>query len=252
MDAELARALVVAADLLANARAITVLTGAGVSAESGIGTFRDAQSGLWSHFDPQQLASQAGFAADPGLVWRWYMHRLAQVNATHPNPGHLALASLERLAPAFTLITQNVDNLHERAGSHTVLHVHGHIDRFHCNDCQTPYTLRDEDLTAPMPPGCRFCTGYVRPSVVWFGEMLPERELRAAWQAAETCDIFLLIGTSGVVYPAAQLPALARRNGAPIIEINPEPSDLSPLVDICLRAPSGVALPQLLAKMTAS
>jgi len=252
MDAELARSLVVAADLLANARAITVLTGAGVSAESGIGTFRDAQSGLWSHFDPQQLASQAGFAADPGLVWRWYMHRLAQVEAATPNPGHLVLAALERLADTFTLVTQNVDDLHERGGSRTALHVHGHIDRFHCNDCQAPYTLRTEDRTAPMPPGCPFCTGYVRPSVVWFGEMLPERELRAAWQAAETCDIFLLIGTSGVVYPAAQLPTLARRNGAPIIEINPEPSDLAPLVDICLRAPSGVALPQLLAKMTAS
>jgi NAD-dependent deacetylase len=249
MDEELARTLVVAADLLANARAIAVLTGAGVSAESGVSTFRDAQSGLWSHFDPLQLASQEGFITDPGLVWRWYMHRLAMVEAAAPNPGHVALAEMERLAPMFTLITQNVDDLHERAGNAHTLHLHGHIGRFFCNECQTPYTLRTDDRTAPMPPACKFCTGYVRPGVVWFGEMLPERELSAAWQSADACDLFLVIGTSGVVYPASQLPLQARRHGTPLIEINPEPSELSPLVDICLRAPSGAVLPQLVARM---
>lgn len=249
MDAELTRSLVVAADLLANAQAVAVLTGAGVSAESGVSTFRDAQSGLWSHFDPLQLASPEGFAADPGLVWRWYMHRLAAVEAASPNPGHLALAQLERLAPGFTLITQNVDDLHERAGNVHTLHLHGHIGRFFCQTCQTPYTLRPEDRTAPMPPVCRFCPGYIRPGVVWFGEILPERELRAAWQAADACDLFLVIGTSGVVYPASQLPLRARRHGAPIIEINPEASELSPLADICLRGPSGVVLPHLVAQM---
>lgn len=246
MDAELTRSLAMAADLLARAQAVAVLTGAGVSAESGVSTFRDAQTGLWSHFDPQQLASQAGFVADPGLVWRWYMHRLAVVEAATPNPGHLALAALERQTPHFTLITQNVDDLHERAGSARTLHLHGHIARFFCNTCQTPYTLRPDDRTAPMPPECKFCAGYIRPGVVWFGEMLPEREMRAAWQAADTCDLFLVIGTSGVVYPASQLPVRARRHGAPIIEVNPETSELSAMADICLRGPSGVVLPQLL------
>jgi len=249
MDAAWTRSLAAAADLLANAQAVAVLTGAGVSAESGISTFRDAQSGLWSHFDPQQLASQEGFAADPGLVWRWYMHRLAAVEAAAPNPGHLALAALERQTPTFTLITQNVDDLHERAGNTHTLHLHGHIARFFCNECQTPYTLRPDDRTAPMPPVCKFCTGYIRPGVVWFGEMLPEYEMRAAWRAADTCDLFLVIGTSGVVYPASQLPARARRHGTPIIEINPEPSELSALADICLRGPSGAVLPQLVTQL---
>lgn len=249
MNTAWTRSLAAAADLLANAQAVAVLTGAGVSAESGISTFRDAQSGLWSHFDPQQLASQEGFAADPGLVWRWYMHRLAAVEAAAPNPGHLALAALERQTPTFTLITQNVDDLHERAGNTHTLHLHGHIARFFCNECQTPYMLHPDDRTAPMPPACKFCTGYIRPGVVWFGEMLPEQEMRAAWRAADTCDLFLVIGTSGVVYPASQLPARARRRGTPIIEINPEPSELSALADICLRGPSGTVLPQLVTKL---
>ena len=154
MDAELTRSLIVAADLMADAQTVVVLTGAGVSAESGISTFRDAQSGLWSDFDPLQLASPEGFAADPGLVWRWYMHRLIAVEAATPNPGHLALAELERLAPAFTLITQNVDDLHERAGNAHTLHLHGRIGHFFCCECQTPYTLRPDDLTSPMPPVC--------------------------------------------------------------------------------------------------
>ncbi len=249
MDAELTRSLVVAADLLANAQAVVVLTGAGVSAESGVSTFRDAQSGLWSNFDPLQLASQEGFAADPGLVWTWYMHRLAMVEAAAPNPGHLALTEMEHLAPMFTLITQNVDDLHERAGTAHTLHLHGRIGHFFCSECQTPYTLRPDDRTAPMPPVCKFCSGYVRPGVVWFGEMLPEREMSAAWRAADACDLFLVVGTSGVVYPASQLPLRARRRGTPVIEINPEPSELSSLVDICLRAPSGLVLPHLVARM---
>lgn len=251
MKTEMTNPLAQAALLLTNARHIAVLTGAGVSAESGISTFRDAQSGLWSRFDPQQLASQEGFAADPGLVWRWYMHRLAAVEAAAPNPGHLALAALERQAPIFTLITQNVDDLHERAGSARPLHLHGHITRFFCNDCRAPYALHPEDRTAPMPPVCTVCSGYIRPGVVWFGELLPEEEMRAAWRAADACDLFLVIGTSGVVYPAAHLPVRARRHGAAIIEINPEPSDISPMADLRLRAPSGVALPQLLAMMRA-
>ncbi|HXF61891.1 MAG TPA: Sir2 family NAD-dependent protein deacetylase, partial [Caldilineaceae bacterium] len=137
-----------AAALLKRAARVACLTGAGVSAESGIATFRDAQTGLWSKFDPQQLASQEGFAADPGLVWRWYMDRLATVDTVAPNPGHFALAALEARLPDFTLITQNVDDLHERAGSRRVLHLHGTIARFRCNRCDAPYSLRDADRAA--------------------------------------------------------------------------------------------------------
>lgn len=249
MTKQLEELIALAANIMAHARYITVLTGAGASAESGVGTFRDAQTGLWSRFDPQQLASQEGFATDPGMVWRWYMHRLAMVEGAQPNPGHEALAALERTALQFTLVTQNVDDLHERAGNRNILHLHGHIGRFHCNGCKTPYTLRAGDREAPLPPCCPFCTDYVRPNVVWFGEMLPELEIREAWRAAEGCDVFLVIGTSGVVYPAAQLPALARRHGAHVIEINSERSALSDLAGVMLLGPSGRILPMLLDKL---
>lgn len=249
MNAMLREPIEQAASLIASARRIALLTGAGVSAESGVGTFRDAQTGLWSRFDPQQLASQEGFAQDPDMVWRWYMHRLAIVEQAQPNPGHQAIAALERLIPEVTLITQNVDDLHERAGSSGVLHLHGHIGQFHCNECQAPYTLRPGDRESPMPPGCIHCTGYIRPGVVWFGEMLPERALHRAWTAAERCDLFLVIGTSGVVYPAAQLPLIAKRSGSRVIEINPEASALSPWADVLLLERSGEVLPIVVEKV---
>ena len=240
-------AIAQAAAVLAGASRIAVLTGAGVSAESGVATFRDAQTGLWSHFDAHQLASQAGFNADPGLVWGWYMHRLAMVEAAQPNPGHRALAALADHVQALTLITQNVDDLHERAGSQRVLHLHGHIGRFHCNECGAAYYLGDEDRHAALPPVCRLCNGYVRPGVVWFGEMLPDRILDEAWRAAERCEVFLVVGTSGVVYPAAQLPVVAQRHGAQVIDVNTEPSLLSEFADIVLLGPSGETLPAVLA-----
>lgn len=246
MNEKLESLIDMAAEIVAPAQHIAVLTGAGVSAESGVGTFRDAQTGLWSHFDPQQLASQEGFTADPGRVWRWYMHRLDIVRRAQPNPGHVALAALETIVPAFALITQNVDDLHERAGSRNVLHLHGRIGRFHCNGCGLPYTLRPEDWEAPMPPTCAFCTDYVRPSVVWFGELLPAHELAEAHRRTEQCDVFLVIGTSGVVYPAAHLPVIAKQRGAPVIEVNPEASALSEIADIWLPGPSGEVLPKLL------
>ncbi len=238
-----------AASLLTMARRVVVFTGAGVSAESGIGTFRDALTGHWSRFDPQQLASQEGFAADPGLVWRWYIERLTSVENALPNRGHAAIAVLETIFPEFTLVTQNVDDLHERAGNRNVLHLHGHIGRFHCNGCGAPYTRCAGDREAPMPPQCPFCTDYVRPSVVWFGEMLPEQEMFQAWSAAERCDVLLVVGTSGVVYPAAQLPTLARRRGARVIEVNVEESALSDIAEITLLGPSGVILPRLVDAM---
>lgn len=251
MNEELQRAIAQAAAVLARASRVAVLTGAGVSAESGVATFRDAQTGLWSHFDAQQLASQAGFSADPGLVWGWYMHRLAMVEAAQPNPSHRALAALAGHVQTLTLITQNVDDLHERAGSQRVLHLHGHIGRFHCNECGASYYLRPEDRQASLPPVCHLCNGYVRPGVVWFGEMLPDRILDEAWQAAERCDVFLVAGTSGVVYPAAQLPVVAQRHGACVIDVNTEPSLQSEYADIVLLGPSGETLPAVLAALPA-
>ena len=234
-----------ASQRLAQAKRIVCLTGAGVSAESGVATFRDAQTGLWSKFDPQRLASQAGFAADPGLVWRWYMARLASVENATPNPGHLALARLEALSSAFTLVTQNVDDLHERAGSQQVLHIHGCINRFRCNYCQAEHPLQPHERQQGLPPTCVRCGDQVRPAVVWFGEALPGQVVDVAWREAERCDVLLVVGTSGVVYPVAQLPALAKRAGAIVIDINPECTPISTLADIFLQGAGGVVLPQV-------
>ncbi len=238
--------LLAAAKLIAEAKSIFCLTGAGVSAESGVATFRDAQTGLWSNFDPAALASQDGFARDPGLVWRWYMERLTTVEQAMPNAGHQALASLEAEATRFTLVTQNVDNLHERAGSHQVLHIHGRITRFRCNLCALEHPLQLHERDQAEPPRCANCGAWVRPDVVWFGENLPGRVLDAAWRAAEHCDVILVAGTSGVVYPAAQLPLVAKQHGAVVIDINPECTPISEIADLFLQGRSALLLPQIL------
>ena len=235
-----------ASEMLRSAPAVACLTGAGVSAESGVPTFRDAQTGLWSAFDPLRLASPDGFADDPGLVWRWYMERLGGVEKATPNPGHWALAEMARRWPGFRLITQNVDDLHERAGSTGVIHLHGSIARFHCNRCGAAHSLQAGERTAAQPPHCLACGGNVRPSVVWFGENLPTDALDGAVEAVTNCDLLLVVGTSGLVYPAAELPQIAKRAGSRVIEINPQPGPLSPLADISLRGASGVILPRLL------
>ena len=239
-----------AAQALAQAHNIVCLTGAGVSAESGVATFRDAQTGLWSKFDPQRLASQEGFADDPGLVWRWYMERLRTVEAAAPNPGHRALAQLESRVATFTLVTQNVDNLHERAGSRQVYHIHGRINHFRCNYCRTEYTLQAHEQTQEQPPICPHCSELVRPDVVWFGESLPVDVVDIAWRAAESCDIMLVVGTSGVVYPVAQLPLVAKRAGALVIDVNPHCTPISEMADIFLQGAGGLILPQLLDALT--
>jgi len=235
-----------AVEMLRSAAAVACLTGAGVSAESGVPTFRDAQSGLWARYDPERLASPQGFADDPGLVWRWYMERLAGVEKAMPNPGHLALAEMARRWPDFALITQNVDDLHERAGSRDVIHLHGTIAHFHCQRCGATHKLHPDEQSAPQPPACALCSGPIRPSVVWFGEALPESALTAALDSVAACDLLLVVGTSGLVYPAAQLPLIAKRAGSRVIEINPQPGPLSSLADVSLRGPSGEILPQLL------
>lgn len=241
----------VAAAQLAAARRVVCLTGAGVSAESGVPTFRDAQRGLWTRFNPEELASQAGFSADPGLVWRWYMSRLGMVEEARPNLGHLALATLETLVPEFTLVTQNVDDLHERAGNRSVVHLHGNIARFRCNRCRAEHTLRAADRSAAKPPRCRHCGDRVRPNVVWFGEMLPRDAIDNAEQVVTSCDVLIVAGASGVVYPAALLPHRAKVVGATVIDVNPDFGATAEIADLFLQGPSGVILPKLIEEMAA-
>ncbi|CAN5617857.1 NAD-dependent deacylase [soil metagenome] len=249
---QLAEHITEAAQILATAKRIVCLTGAGVSAESGISTFRDAQTGLWSHFDAQQLASQAGFAADPGLVWRWYMQRLQTVEAAAPNPGHIALAQLAQMTPKFTLITQNVDDLHERAASGNlpdpVFHIHGRITQFHCNVCGFEHTLQPAERIQALPPTCQQCHHLVRPAVVWFGEALPARVYTQAQHAIAQCDVMLVVGTSGVVYPVAEWPFAAQQRGASVIDVNPICTPISEMADLFLQGPGGEILPKLLAE----
>ena len=228
---------------LATARNITILTGAGVSAESGIKTFRDPD-GLWAKLNPMELASVNGFMSNPELVWDWYQHRRNIVNQSEPNPGHYAIAEMEGIFPKFSLITQNVDRLHQRAGSKKVWELHGNIIDNHCFSCRKPF-LGEVSLPEKQLPVCPECGGKIRPSVVWFGEMLPQDVLAYSEKAAQTCDVFFSVGTSAEVFPAANLPIIAGRSGALVVEINPNKTSLSSYTDIHIQEPSGVALPEI-------
>ncbi len=232
---------------LYEAEHVAVLTGAGISAESGIATFRDPD-GLWAKFNPIELASMDGFMSNPGLVWSWYQHRRKVIYSNKPNPGHYAIAEMQELFPKFTLITQNVDRLHHRAGSRDVYELHGNIIENYCVDCKTPCEeeINTDEEEAPL---CKSCGGKIRPNVVWFGEMLPFEALRSSEEAAIACDVFFSVGTSAEVYPAANLPVIAKNHGAYVIEVNPNATAISPYMDTCLSAPSGEALPELLTKL---
>ena len=231
-------------DLLKSARHIAVLTGSGVSAESGVPTFRDAQSGLWADFKPEELATPEAFAANPQRVWDWYAWRRERVGSVEPNAGHVALAGLQRQASQFTLITQNVDGLHQRAGSTGVLEFHGNILANRCFEEQV--ALDDDDIEPGRPPTCRRCGAYVRPGVVWFGEAIDPPVMQAAFTASADCDVFISAGTSSEVYPAAGLMEIAREAAATIIEVNPAATPLSALADHALRGTSATVLPTLL------
>jgi NAD-dependent deacetylase len=233
-----------AAAHLRRARHVCVLTGAGISAESGIPTFRDAQEGLWAQYSPLDLATPEGFERDPELVWRWYEWRREMIRAARPNPGHVALVELARQMPRLTLVTQNVDGLHQRAGSPHVLEYHGNILRDRCTVEQV-VAERAEDSRTSSLPRCASCGGLLRPDVVWFGEMIPRHALVEADAAAADCDAFLSIGTSSLVYPAAGLAEVALRRGVPVIEVNLNPTDLSPHADVVLRGSAGRVLPAL-------
>jgi NAD-dependent deacetylase len=230
-------------DRLRRAKRVAALTGAGISAESGVPTFREAQTGLWARFDPQELATPQAFQRDPRLVWSWYAWRRELVAKAQPNPGHLALVEMEKRFPNFTLVTQNVDGLHRLAGSQAVIELHGNIRRTKC--FQEGCIVETWAETGEAPPRCPQCGGPLRPDVVWFGEALPERALAEAYAAARACEVFFSIGTSALVQPAASLPLLALEAGAVVVEVNPDDTPLTQLATFSLRGPAGVVLPQL-------
>ena len=251
MDAALQNAV----QALKHARRVTVLTGAGVSKESGVPTYRDALTGLWANYSFEDLASPQGYMRDPAMVWDWYEERRSQLKVVQPNPGHIALAQLAARYDQFLLITQNVDDLHERGGSSDVIHLHGHLMLTRCfSDCRgNPTRIEPKDyvMRDTSPPLCPYCGRWLRPDVVWFTEMLPQADFQRAQKASLSCDVMLVVGTSGMVYPAASLPSLADAAGAVVIEVNPEPTDISHLAGIQLRGPSGEILPQLVGALDA-
>lgn len=228
---------------LRKAKKIAVLTGAGISAESGVPTFRDAQTGIWAHFDPEELATPEAFRRNPERVWLWYQSRRESMAQVKPNAGHYALAEWETRATSFSIATQNIDGLHRRAGSQTVYEIHGNIHRTKCLQENTIVDSWTDD--GSVPPPCPRCGGWLRPDVVWFGEMLPASEMERAQADALNCDVYLSIGTSAIVYPAAGLPMMARGAGKTLVEINPESTPLTPTVDFFLKGKSGEILPEL-------
>ncbi|MFI7307304.1 SIR2 family NAD-dependent protein deacylase [Micromonospora aurantiaca] len=259
--------------LLAAARRPVVFTGAGMSAESGVPTFRDAQTGLWQRYDPQELATPAAFRADPALVWGWYEARRRGVRRAEPHPGHRAVAAIVARLPDTVVITQNVDDLHERGGVPAPVRLHGSLFAPRCSACARPAPI-PEDATAPeddaapgdgvasgdavapggmpappdgrvTPPACAGCGAPVRPGVVWFGEALPSAALDAAVGAASGCDLLLTVGTSALVHPAAEIPLVAARLGAPVVQVNPVPTPLDAICAVNLRGPAGEVLPAL-------
>jgi NAD-dependent deacetylase len=243
MDDTIARAR----KLVDHARRLAVLTGAGISAESGIPTFREAQTGLWAQYDPMQLATEEGFRADPALVWRWYAWRRGLVAGAQPNAGHRALAAAQSRFGRLAVITQNVDGLHARAGSADLVELHGNIMRTVCLEGCGFMEAVPERLPPGEPPTCPRCAGWLRPAVVWFGEMLDPEALEFAVAEAAQCDAMLVVGTSGLVYPAAGLPVGARQAGAPVITVNPAPTELDRLAAVCIRGTAAEVLPRLLA-----
>ncbi|WP_208012857.1 NAD-dependent deacylase [Nesterenkonia salmonea] len=244
------------AEVVRSASRVAVLTGAGISAESGVPTFREAQTGLWEQFSAEDLATPEAFHQAPALVWTWYRWRQALILQVDPNPGHTALARWQRQLGAaggdLSITTQNVDDLHERAGAQVLAHLHGSIFDHRCAECSQLADLPEPDydgLVLPPeptdPPSCGECGGTLRPGVVWFGEMLPVDAFDSAAATIRSADLVVVAGTSGIVQPAASLPLLALERGTPLVEVNPEETDISDAMDYCLRGPSGTMLPAL-------
>lgn len=231
-------------DAVRNCRSCVVLTGAGISAESGVPTFR-GKEGLWGKFEPEELATMSAFMSNPKIVWEWYKWRREVIGEVKPNPGHYALCDLEESFERFTLITQNVDSLHQSAGSKNILELHGNIYRNKCVDCNHQFA-EEIEIDPDNIPTCPRCGGKIRPDVVWFGEMLDSQIINRAFSESERTQLFFSIGTSAIVQPAASLPITAKHHGATFIEINPEMTPLSGLADFYVSAKSGEFLPTLI------
>ncbi len=231
-----------AAEIVARSRFVVALTGAGISADSGIPTFR-GENGLWRRYRPEDLATPEAFARDPKLVWEWYRWRMEIVFRAKPNPGHYALAELESMGVLKCVITQNVDGLHQLAGSRCVIELHGSIRRVRCTSC----SYREEISEPPkeVPPRCPRCGALLRPDVVWFGEPLPPQALEKAWELCNLADTIIVVGTSGVVMPAGMLPYLVKQHGGTVIEVNVSPSAITNIADIFLRGRASEVLPKL-------
>ncbi len=231
---------------LRDAQSVVAFTGAGISAESGVPTFR-GDEGIWTKFKPEELANLDAFMRNPELVWEWYKARKKVISEVKPNAGHVALVEMEKMFSVFAVITQNIDNLHRRAGSKNVFELHGNIERNYCMKCGKNFA-NEFVLSGERIPYCE-CGGLIRPDVVWFGEMLPDDEWGGAMRACQSADVLLTIGTSGVVFPAASLPLEAKRAGAFIVEINPEPTPLTDIADEFLQGKSGEVLPRLVERL---
>ncbi len=241
-----------AADIIRGAKQCFISTGAGISKESGVPTFRDALTGLWQKYNPEDLATPEAFLRDPDGVWSWYWGRAELLRQVEPNPGHYAIADLQRMLPRVSLFTQNTDGLHARAGSPDVHELHGSLTRYRCfNHCSGVPTIIDIGTVALEPgkaPRCPYChEAYIRPDEVWFNENLPVDLLDQAFHQAETCDVMIVVGTSGVVQPAASLPFIASQHGASVIEFNMAPSNITPITDLFIAGPSGESLPAVVA-----
>ncbi|MBX9691054.1 MAG: NAD-dependent deacylase [Cyanobacteria bacterium] len=234
------------ARFLKDAQKVTVLSGAGVSKESGIPTFRDAQTGLWAKYDPHQLATPEGFLKDPPLVWQWYDYRRKLLRDAKPNAGHYAIVDLEKLVPQVVVVTQNVDGLHQKAGSTDVIELHGNITQFICFDNQ--HEQSDISMGLDSPPVCS-CGSLIRPAVVWFGESLPSRAMTRGFVEAERSQVILVVGTSALVQPAASIPFAGAGKGAKIVDVNPEETPITELSSAVLRGPSGQMLPQVVSAL---
>jgi NAD-dependent deacetylase len=232
---------------------VTVLSGAGISAESGVPTFRDAETGLWAKVDPYEISSAEGWRDHPDKVWAWYLWRHHMMGSVAPNNGHLAVAAWQDYAEVH-VVTQNVDNLHERAGSKRVYHLHGSLFEFRCDRCQREYRDELPAMAEPVesvdPPRC-VCGGMIRPNVVWFGEPLPDEAWHQSVDAVTNADLVVVVGTSSIVYPAAGLPEFALANGIPVVEVNPERTPLSEAATAVVRESAAAALPGLLQRLPA-
>lgn len=243
-DGALRKDIETVAEKLAAAKKVVALTGAGVSKESGIPTFRDALTGLWANYEPEKLATPQGFLADPPLVWQWYDFRRKKVQEVQPNPGHFAIAELQSLIPEVVVVTQNVDGLHKRAGSSDIVELHGNIQEFFCFDDRHP-AVEIVPFDLKEPPLCH-CGSMLRPGVVWFNEALPTGALERANRLVRQADVVLVIGTSGIVYPAASLPFSASDAGAFVVEVNPDETPITEVADRFLQGAAGLLLPELI------